>query len=72
MVASSRGKYSFGDEITLADLFLYPQVEGAISKYKIDFTNYPNILAVYGNLKVLEPFEKSNPQYCPDFDPNRF
>lgn len=62
------GKYSFGDHITMADVFLYPQIEGAIQKYQIELSCYPNILQVYKNLKDHELFEKSLAKYCSDYD----
>lgn len=65
-----RGKYSFGDEVSIADIFVYATVEGAISKFGLDFSMYPNIVEVHANLGQLESFEKSKAIYCVDFHPH--
>jgi len=41
MLKKSKGKYCFGDEITLADAFFAPQVQGAIARFGINIEKYP-------------------------------
>jgi maleylacetoacetate isomerase len=53
------GKYSFGDEVTMADVVLVPAYDMAI-KYKFDVAPYPKIKSVYEEITQLEPFKKEN------------
>jgi hypothetical protein len=46
-------------------------VEAAKTKFGIDFSPYPHIVAVHSNLALVEQFQKSAAKYCPDFDPDR-
>ncbi len=41
LLAKSKGKYCFGDEITLADTFFYPQVTGGIARFGVKIEDYP-------------------------------
>jgi maleylacetoacetate isomerase len=43
LLARTRGKYSFGNEVTAADLFLYPQVINSVFRFKVDLKKYQNI-----------------------------
>lgn len=52
--------YSFGNEITLADLCLIPQVYNAI-RFQVDLTEYPYIMKVYENCNKLNAFIKASP-----------
>ena len=42
IVGETMGKYCVGDEITLADVFLVPQLMNA-DRFGVDMTKYPNI-----------------------------
>jgi glutathione S-transferase len=48
-----RGKYCFGDSITLADCSLIPQVIGA-KKYQVNLASFPRICNVYNNVIALD------------------
>jgi len=37
------GKYVFGDSITAADIFFYPQVYATKNRWGVDLSPYPNI-----------------------------
>ena len=52
-LAKTRGKYCFGDEVTLADAFLIPHLLPAINRYGMKIDNYPNCKEVMGNLQKL-------------------
>lgn len=59
-VTKTRGKYCFGDEVTLADAFLIPQLYNAV-RFNIDLAaNFPNTYAILKNLEVLPEFMKSH------------
>ena len=60
-----RGRFSFGDTPTLADVYLIPQVESA-RRFKVDLTQWPHILAVEKACLELEAFQKATPNQQPD------
>lgn len=43
MLKKSRGKYCFGDQITAADLFFAPHVQGGSTRFNVSLDAYPNI-----------------------------
>ena len=60
------GRYTCGNEITLADIYLVPQVWNAVTRFNIDIQNYPLISKVYRELITLDSFSKTHPKYQPD------
>jgi glutathione S-transferase len=68
MLKKSRGVYCFGDQITAADLFFVPQVQGSSVRFNVSLDDYPNIKEVLANLQKIEAFEKAQPQNQPDFE----
>ncbi|KAB7495868.1 putative maleylacetoacetate isomerase 2 [Armadillidium nasatum] len=69
IVEESSGKYCVGNEITLADCLLIPQVFAANKRYKIDLEEFPTIARIYENLKSLEVFKAAHPLNQPDAPP---
>ncbi len=67
LLQKSSGTYSFGDQVTAADVFLVPQVFGA-QRFKVDLSACPNILRVSENCSKLEAFQKAHPSQQPDFE----
>jgi len=51
ILSKKEGKYCFGDEITLADAFFYPQVMGGIVRFGVNIEEYPHSKRVYQNLQ---------------------
>eukprot|EP00040_Diaphanoeca_grandis_P026193 m.146388 g.146388 ORF g.146388 m.146388 type:complete len:219 (+) comp30475_c0_seq2:129-785(+) len=62
------GKYCVGDEVTMADLCLVPQVYNA-NRFKIDMSKYPTIAKINDTLAALPEFEKAIPSNQPDAQP---
>jgi len=60
-----RGRYSFGDAPTLADVYLVPQVESA-RRFKVDLVPYPLIRAVDEACARLDAFQRGAPAVQPD------
>ena len=60
-----RGRYSFGDTPTLADVYLVPQVESA-RRFKLDLGPYPLIRAVDEACARLDAFQRAAPAAQPD------
>ena len=62
---AQRGRFSFGDTPTLADVYLIPQVESA-RRFKVDLTQWPHIMAVEKACMELDAFQKAAPGQQPD------
>lgn len=59
------GKHCFGSEITLADVFLVPQVYNA-RRFKCDVAPYPTLCAISAFLETLPAFAAARPEVQPD------
>jgi maleylacetoacetate isomerase len=53
------GKYSVGDEITLADVVLAPACEGAL-RFEVDLEQFPTVSRIYKRISVLDAFKKGD------------
>lgn len=56
----SSGKYCSGDHVTMADLYLEPQVYNAV-RFKVDMSKYPIISRIAESLAELPAFQQSHP-----------
>nr|XP_028707553.1 maleylacetoacetate isomerase isoform X1 [Macaca mulatta] len=65
ILQSTAGTYCVGDEVTMADLCLVPQVANA-ERFKVDCTLYPTISSINKRLLVLEAFQVTHPCRQPD------
>lgn len=63
------GAYCFGEQPTLADCCLVPQVANAL-RMKCDLSAYPRILKVYQHCIKHPAFIEAAPKNQPDFLPN--
>jgi maleylacetoacetate isomerase len=64
-LAQSAGQFCFGDEVTLADLCLVPQVYNA-QRFALDMSAYPTVNTVYHNCQQLAAFALAAPEQQPD------
>jgi maleylacetoacetate isomerase len=55
LVEKTKGKFCFGDRVTLADIFLIPQLYNA-RRFKLDVSQYPLLLDIEKNASQLEEF----------------
>ena len=62
-----RGRFSYGDTPTVADVYLVPQVESA-RRFKVDLSRWPFIAAVEIACHELEAFRRAAPIAQPDAD----
>jgi maleylpyruvate isomerase len=62
---SVRGRFSYGDTPTLADVYLIPQVESA-RRFNVDMNRWPLISAIDKACGELEAFKKAVPMAQPD------
>mmetsp|Transcript_37445 Transcript_37445/g.98205 ORF Transcript_37445/g.98205 Transcript_37445/m.98205 type:complete len:244 (+) Transcript_37445:129-860(+) len=67
-LTTTAGKYCLGDEVTLADMCLVPQVYNA-KRFKVDMSKYPTIARINEALATLPEFEKAHPSAQPDAQP---
>jgi maleylpyruvate isomerase len=59
------GPYAFGNEITIADVCVVPQVYNA-RRFKVPLDRFPRILAVDAACRELAAFERARPESQPD------
>jgi maleylacetoacetate isomerase len=61
----STGIYCEGDELTIADVFLIPQVYNA-RRWSVDLKPFPIIQRINASCLALEEFERARPENQPD------
>lgn len=61
----NRGRFSFGDTPTLADVYLIPQIESA-RRFHVDLSRWPTICSVEKVCLELDAFKKAAPNLQPD------
>ncbi len=59
------GPFVFGEQASMADAFLVPQVYNA-RRFEIPLGDYPKLVAAVDHCNELEAFEKSAPEAQPD------
>lgn len=59
--------YCFGNSITMADVFLVPQVWNAL-RFKCDLSAYKKINRIYNDLLKIEAIKKALPENQPDVE----
>lgn len=59
------GPYCYGDEVSLADVCLVPQVYNA-RRFKVPLDSFPRVLEIEQTCAVLEPFSRAAPENQPD------
>ena len=64
-LAASAGRYCFGDELTLADVCLLPQVFNA-QRFGVDMGAYPLLARIVANLEQVPAFADAQPSRQPD------
>ncbi|GLT44495.1 hypothetical protein SLA2020_183870 [Shorea laevis] len=64
------GRYATGDEVFLADLFLAPQIHGAIKRFNIDMVQFPLLSRLNDAYVELPPFQDAMPEKQPDAPPS--
>jgi len=59
------GRYSVGDSLTMADLFLVPQAYNAL-RHGVDLKQFPTISKLYDELNQIPAFKDAHPSNQPD------
>jgi len=65
LLAQRAGRHSWGDTITMADVYIVPQVWGA-NRFGCPMDSYPAIRRVYENAMLLPAFQQAAPAAQPD------
>ncbi|XP_034531795.1 maleylacetoacetate isomerase isoform X2 [Notolabrus celidotus] len=65
ILKQTAGKYCVGDEISMADTCLVPQVYNA-ERFKVDIDQYPTIKRLNQTLLEIDAFKVSHPSNQPD------
>ena len=60
-----RGSFCYGNQPTIADAYLIPQVVSA-QRFKVDLSAYPKINEIYQHCMTLEAFQKAAPEQQAD------
>jgi len=60
------GTYAMGDEVQLADVFLAPQIGGAITRFQLDMSPYPTLARLHEAYTVHPAFQAARPDRQPD------
>jgi maleylpyruvate isomerase len=63
------GRYLVRDGVTLADMYLIPQLYNA-RRFHVDLAPYPTLLRVEGECNALGEFQSAHPNAQPDYDPD--
>jgi len=63
--SSGDGRHMFGTTVTLADVYIVPQMYNA-RRFKCDLEPYPTLRAICGHLESLPAFAKAIPEAQPD------
>ena len=61
----NRGDFCYGQQPTLADAYLIPQVDSS-KRFKVDMSKYPNIQRIYDACMALPAFQAAAPMNQPD------
>ena len=60
-IVASEGPYVFGNEVTLADAFLVPQMYNA-RRFNVPLDGFPKLAAIVDNCNELAAFEDAAPE----------
>ncbi len=63
-LAEHGGKFCFGDSVTMADLYLIPQVFNAL-RFQVDLTEFPHARRIYEHCLTTEACAKAAPENQP-------
>ncbi|CAO2828635.1 unnamed protein product [Amaranthus hypochondriacus] len=66
LLAGYSGKYATGDEVYLADLFLAPQIGGAIQRFQMDMAEFPLLKRLNDAYSEVPAFQNAVPEKQPD------
>ncbi|GMI78138.1 GLUTATHIONE S-TRANSFERASE 18, glutathione S-transferase zeta 1, maleylacetoacetate isomerase [Hibiscus trionum] len=60
------GRYATGDEVSMADVFLAPQILAGIKRFNVDMVKFPLLTRLNEAYSELPEFQKAMPENQPD------
>ncbi|XP_023534787.1 glutathione S-transferase zeta class-like [Cucurbita pepo subsp. pepo] len=66
LLKAHAGKFATGDEIFLADVFLAPQIHGAINRFSVDMSKFPLLSRLNEEYNAIAAFQDAEPSKQPD------
>jgi maleylacetoacetate isomerase/maleylpyruvate isomerase len=69
LLLTTAGKYSYGDQVTAADLFVVPHIFSA-KRFNVDLSPYPTLLRINEECLKLKQFQDAHPHRQPDTPPD--
>ncbi|KAL0454536.1 UNVERIFIED_CONTAM: Glutathione S-transferase Z1 [Sesamum latifolium] len=69
LLENQAGKYATGDEPFLADLFLAPQIDGAVKRFNVDMNEFPLLSKINESYNEHPAFQDAMPGKQPDTPP---
>lgn len=66
MIKDTSGQFCVGDDITLVDICLIPQLYNAL-RFGVDIKKYEKIFEIYSKCIKLDAFVKASPEKQPDY-----
>ncbi len=69
-VARHGGAFCYGDQPTIADICLVPQMYNA-RRFKVDLAPFPSLVRADKNALAIAAFAEAAPEHQPDFEPPR-
>lgn len=64
-IAETAGNFCIGDQVTVADVFVFPQLLGA-ARLGIDVNSFPSLARIYEHCLELPSFQEADPNKLPD------
>lgn len=65
LLAGAKGRFSHGDQPSLADLCLVPQIFNA-RRFEVDLSPYPSVVRVFDACMALPAFDSAQPSHQPE------
>lgn len=69
LLEESAGKFCIGDEVTIVDLFLIPQIYNA-KRFGVDVSQYKKINEINARCMEMDAFIRASPEKQPDAPPS--
>ncbi|XP_050227361.1 glutathione S-transferase zeta class-like [Mercurialis annua] len=66
LLTDHAGRYAVGDEVSLADAFIEPQIHAAIKRFNVDMTKFPLLSRLHEAYNELPAFQNAMPEVQPD------
>ena len=66
LLSETSGKCCVGDDITIADLCLVPQIYNAL-RFGVDMKRFPVITRINEYLSAIDAFKRAHPSEQPDY-----